>query len=483
MTLTNGCLLAFFGPRIPSADHQLQVLKQHPAEGGDRPLVDIDVQAHEENEPLVDHVVERKQVVVGAGDHGHFIAHERHHLVDEALNLRYPLLVFEGFEQIAHAHSERQPLLAGDRRVVVDPIKRRFHLLFENGLVVGADQDIVEVEPLSRVMKHARDVFEVHALVAFEEVLFHIEGLEDEGHMLFGVPLRRPEWVVARRNVGPHGVDNAKIRHPPGGFDRGKQFRKKLLVAFAVDEDDGDAASDVLFGDGLEQIRFASPCHPEGVRLHGPGLVRPVERLSEDVVSEQDRGMPARFFEVSLILPAGHMRDRPRPRGFHFADPGCAVAQDFPQEHQNQERINRHLDELRRAYMEPVPDNEIPDPKHAKDEHPGKKQRILFIGMAAIANFSLHGAPPLKARNPEVEESHGRASKEQQHRANDEQRMQIALSFGVSLLNRVQERPLQSLDEALVAGLPVSNPEPGSRFLGRDEFEFFHQSTAVALTA
>ena len=73
-------------------------------------------------------------------------------------------------------------------------------------------------------------------------------------------------------------------------------------------------------------------------------------------------------------------------------------------------------------------------------------------------------------------------AKKQQHRADNEQRMQIALSPGVSLLNRVQERPLQSLDEALVAGLPVSNPKPGPRLLGGDEFEFLHQSTAVALT-
>jgi hypothetical protein len=123
--------------------------------------------------------------------------------------------------------------------------------------------------------------------------------------------------------------------------------------------------------------------------------------------------------------------------------------------------VNRHLDELRRAYMEPVPNNEIPDSEHAKDQHPGKKQRILLIGMAAITNLSLHGAPPLKTRNPEVEESHGGASKEQQHRANDEQRMLIAPSFGVSLLNRIQERPLQRLYEALVPGLPVGDPETG----------------------
>ncbi|MDR5730397.1 MAG: hypothetical protein RB191_23565 [Terriglobia bacterium] len=133
--------------------------------------------------------------------------------------------------------------------------------------------------------------------------------------------------------------------------------------------------------------------------------------------------------------------------------------------------------------MEPVPGNEIANSEHPKDEHPDKKQRVLFIGMAAIANLSLHGAPPLKPRNPEAEKSHGRAGQEQQHHANNEQRMQIALSFGVSLLNWIQERPLQRLDKALVAGLPVSNSEPGPRLLGRDEFEFFHQSTTVALTA
>jgi hypothetical protein len=103
--------------------------------------------------------------------------------------------------------------------------------------------------------------------------------------------------------------------------------------------------------------------------------------------------------------------------------------------------------------------------------------------MAAIANLSLHGAPPLKSWYPDVEESHRSAGKKQQHGTNDEQRMQIALSFGVSLFNWVQEWPLQRLDEALVTGLSVSNPEPGPRLVGRDEFEFFHQSTAVALTA
>ena len=118
------------------------------------------------------------------------------------------------------------------------------------------------------------------------------------------LPLRRPEGVVARRNVGPHGVDDAKIRHPPRGLDRWKQFRQQLLVAFAVDEDDGHAASDVLFGHGLEEIRFPGPGHPKGVRLHGPCLVRPVERLPEDVVAEQDGGTAARFFEV-VSRPAG----------------------------------------------------------------------------------------------------------------------------------------------------------------------------------
>jgi hypothetical protein len=278
-------------------------------------------------------------------------------------------------------------------------------------------------------------------------------------------------------------VNDAEIRHPPGGLNRRKQFRKQLLVALAVDENNGDAASDVLLGDGLKQVGFARTRHAKCVRLHGPRLVRPVEGLSEDVVAEQYRGIPARFFEVSLILPADHMGYRPRPRGFHLADPRCAVAQDLPQEHQHQKRISRHLDELVRAYVQTVPDNEIPDSEHAKDQHPGKKQCILLIGMAAIANLSLHGAPPLEPGNPEAEKSHGGGDQKQQQRANDEQGVQIALSFGVSLFNRVQERPLQRLDEALVTGLPVSSPESCPRLFCGDEFKFLHQSTAVALTA
>ncbi len=63
---------------VTFSDHQLQVLQQHPSQGGDGPAVAIGVQRHEQDEFPVDHFIEGQQVVIGAGDDGKLIFQKRH---------------------------------------------------------------------------------------------------------------------------------------------------------------------------------------------------------------------------------------------------------------------------------------------------------------------------------------------------------------------------------------------------------------------
>ncbi len=106
-------------------------------------------------------------------------------------------------------------------------------------------------------MKYPRNVFEIHALVALEEILLHIEGLENETDVLFGVTLGSPERVVPGRDLRSHRVNDAQILHAARRFDRRQQLIEQLLVAFSVDENDWGAARNILFGDILKQVGFA----------------------------------------------------------------------------------------------------------------------------------------------------------------------------------------------------------------------------------
>src|ERR1035438_6574264 len=65
----------------------------------------------EQDQLLVNHVVDRQQVLVGTGDDGQFVGQKRHALVEQTLNLRHPLPVMKRFEQVPHGHLEVQAAL------------------------------------------------------------------------------------------------------------------------------------------------------------------------------------------------------------------------------------------------------------------------------------------------------------------------------------------------------------------------------------
>ena len=80
----------------------MQVLEQHTAQRGDGFRVLVGVKGDEQNQFLVDHLVERQQVVIGAGDDRKIVLEKRHQFVQESLNLWHSFPVFEGLLEIAN---------------------------------------------------------------------------------------------------------------------------------------------------------------------------------------------------------------------------------------------------------------------------------------------------------------------------------------------------------------------------------------------
>ncbi len=80
---------------VPLADNELKVLQEHLAQGAHRLCVLIHIQRHEQNEFLLDHFVQRKQILIGPGDDTQLIVEKRHALVQQSLNLRNPFPVLK----------------------------------------------------------------------------------------------------------------------------------------------------------------------------------------------------------------------------------------------------------------------------------------------------------------------------------------------------------------------------------------------------
>ena len=82
------------------------------------------------------------------------------------------------------------------------------------------------------------------------------------------------------------------------------------------------------------------------------------------------------------------MRDRARPCVLHF-DPVALYRRTSHRNTASKEWVDRHLDQLARAHMQPVVGNEIENAKDAQDQHPGQKEGVLCIGVSAIADLPL----------------------------------------------------------------------------------------------
>ena len=200
------------GLGVAPPDHQLQVLKQYPAEGFDGRFVDICVETEVEDQPLVDHLVHGDDVVVGAGDVRHFLRHEGHQVIDQPLDLWDTVLVVEGCGKVVDTHAQRSPLL-GRSRKPVHVGHRGLHPALQFGDIVGHDENVVKVEAAAGVVQDADEVFEINALVRIEELVgVHLEGIEDERHLIFRArPRRGPKRVVESGKFGMLGIDQAKL--------------------------------------------------------------------------------------------------------------------------------------------------------------------------------------------------------------------------------------------------------------------------------
>src|SRR5208283_1378064 len=78
---------------VTLSDSELDVLQKHLPERPHWLGILVGVQAHEQNQLLVDYVFNRQQIVVLPGYGGQFVVQEGHALVDQALNLRNKLAI------------------------------------------------------------------------------------------------------------------------------------------------------------------------------------------------------------------------------------------------------------------------------------------------------------------------------------------------------------------------------------------------------
>ena len=127
--------------------------------------------------------------------------------------------------------------------------------LLQFGDIVGDDENVVKVEAAAGVVQDADEVLEINALVRIEELVgVHLEGIEDERHLIFRAhPSGNPERVVKSGIFGMLGINQAKlVRSSSRAYGR-QEALEKLLFAFAVHDNDRTAASDVLLGKRLQQ--------------------------------------------------------------------------------------------------------------------------------------------------------------------------------------------------------------------------------------
>src|SRR5450432_2175291 len=102
---------------IALAHHQLQVLQQHTAQSRDGLRVLVGIEGDEQYQFLINHFIEREQVVISSGDDRKVVLQEGHQLVQESLYLRDTVPVFERLLQVADRHFKIQTLLIARARL------------------------------------------------------------------------------------------------------------------------------------------------------------------------------------------------------------------------------------------------------------------------------------------------------------------------------------------------------------------------------
>ena len=129
------------------------------------------------------------------------------------------------------------------------------HLALKRGHVVGDDEDVMDIEATAGVIQDADKILEINALVGIEELVrVHLERIKDEGHLIFRAhSIGNPERVVIGRILGMLRVNQAKLARPTSCVYGRQEALEKLLIAFAVDENDRAAARNILLRKRFQQ--------------------------------------------------------------------------------------------------------------------------------------------------------------------------------------------------------------------------------------
>src|SRR5271157_2351374 len=232
---------------IAFADHQLQILQDHPPQRPGRIVVLVGIEGDEKDPPFLDDLLDRNQVLVGSGDDGELVLQEGHHLVDQTANHLHTLRVAERLNQVARTHLEIESLLVADVRQLLDASAGDGRLLLQHIEVVGHDQNVVDVVAFAGVIEDADDVGEVSLLMAVEEVFPQIKGLEDEADVLLVLAADGDKRIETHADLGPRGIDNAQVVQPPGSGDQRQQLViKELAFPLAVDDNQRDLVTVAL---------------------------------------------------------------------------------------------------------------------------------------------------------------------------------------------------------------------------------------------
>ena len=80
---------------VTLADHQLNVLEKDLSQGFDGALVTVGVERDKQDQIVFKNIVERQQILVGAGNDRQFVFEEAQKFVQESLNLLHTLAVCE----------------------------------------------------------------------------------------------------------------------------------------------------------------------------------------------------------------------------------------------------------------------------------------------------------------------------------------------------------------------------------------------------
>ena len=134
--------------------------------------------------------------VVGSGDDRQLVIEKSHALVEQALDLRHSLPIFQRLEEVLHRHLEIKPALRTDRRIMLDPIPRLLRLLSQHLLIKRHHNHVVKVVTEAGVREHSHNVREIIQLMLGEELVVQIETAEDHVDLRHVVVVVGMKWVV-----------------------------------------------------------------------------------------------------------------------------------------------------------------------------------------------------------------------------------------------------------------------------------------------